>query len=215
MNFKLLSHNVRGLNEGSSVPTLRNYVQSIGQLYVLYIQEHKLRGKIAAQLGRKLWPQAHCWSLEANPGYAFQTNGASKSGIATLLAPRWVHLVSNSGMLSENRAHCFILTRMPGGDLGVVNIYAPNKPASRIRLWQEMIDNLPTTCRWIFTGDFNNVENWQDKTNVCGRLMSNGERLVFQALKKHFQVHDNPRFSDNARFSWDNFRANRSLLLGF
>jgi hypothetical protein len=45
---------------------------------------------------------------------------------------------------------------------------------------------LPTTCRWIFLGNFNMVEIRQDKTNPCGRLVPNGERHIFQAIKRHF-----------------------------
>jgi exonuclease III len=105
MNFKLLSFNVRGLNEDSSIPILRNYISSIPVLDVLCVQEHKLRGAAVDQLGRKLWPQAKCWSIEATPGYTLQVHSTGKGGIATLLAPRWAALVSSSGTLLDNRAH--------------------------------------------------------------------------------------------------------------
>jgi hypothetical protein len=85
----------------------------------------------------------------------------------------------------ENRAHWFILGGLPSGNLGVVNIYAPNEFVLRIRLWETLMATLPTTCRWIVPGDFNMVKTRQDKTNPCGRLVPNGERLIFQAMKTH------------------------------
>jgi hypothetical protein len=72
---------------------------------------------------------------------------------------------------------------------------------------------LPTSCRWIVIGDFNMVEARQDKTNPCGRLVPNGERLIFQALKAHFQIFDYPRSPTSARFSWDNFRPDGRHIL--
>jgi hypothetical protein len=62
-------------------------------------------------------------------------------------------------------------------------------------------DYFPTSCRWIITGDFNMVEAQQDKTDPCGRLVPKGEHLIFQALKMHFQISDNPRSQGSARFS--------------
>jgi exonuclease III len=68
MNFKLVSFNVRGVNAPAAVPTLRNYVASILSLDVLGLQEHKLRGRLAATLDKRLWPQAQCWYIEASNG---------------------------------------------------------------------------------------------------------------------------------------------------
>jgi hypothetical protein len=101
MNLKLVTFKVRGLNHLTSVPTLQNYISSISALDVLCIQETKLRGASAASLGHRLWPQAQCWSVEASQGYANNLDGTSagKGGIVTLLAPRWVSFVSQSGVI--------------------------------------------------------------------------------------------------------------------
>ena len=54
MNFKLLSLNVRGLNDPSSIRLLKHYVDSISKLDILFLQVHKLRGQNSRDLGRYL-----------------------------------------------------------------------------------------------------------------------------------------------------------------
>jgi hypothetical protein len=122
-DFKILSSNVRGLNDPASVPTLKNYLDTIASLDVVYIQEHKLRDNAAASLDQRLWPQAQGWCMEASPGYANAQPGpgAGRGGIITLLAPKWALSVAESGAIQDNRGHWFILRGLPRGDLGVVN----------------------------------------------------------------------------------------------
>lgn len=88
MNLKIITVNVRGLNHPASVPSLCNYISSIPSLDVLCIQETKLWGANTTSLGRRLWSQAQCWSVEASQGYAnnLDMTGAGKGGIITLLA---------------------------------------------------------------------------------------------------------------------------------
>jgi exonuclease III len=81
---------------------------------------------------------------------------------------------------------------MPGGDIGIINIYAPNETTKCAQLWEAMIETLSQTYRWIFMGDYNMVKTKQDKTNPCGRLISNRERVIFQTLKQRFGVTDYP-----------------------
>jgi exonuclease III len=90
MILKIISFNVRGLNDTASIPTLRNYVESIPSLDVLCLHETKLLGQTAASLGQRLWQSAQCWSIEASAGYAkaIDGTGVGKGGIAMLLAPK-------------------------------------------------------------------------------------------------------------------------------
>jgi hypothetical protein len=57
------------------------------------------------------------------------------------------------------------------------------------------------------------VEIRQDKTNPCGRLVPNGERHIFQAMKRYFQLEDNPRSVGSSKFSWGNFRPDGKRIL--
>jgi endonuclease/exonuclease/phosphatase family metal-dependent hydrolase len=78
-----------------------------------------------------------------------------------------------------NRAHWIMLQELPGGDLGICNIYAPNNPQERCQLWEALIQELPATCRWILAGDFNMVLARQDKTNKCGCLLPQYELVIY------------------------------------
>ena len=129
--------------------------------------------------------RAQCWSIEDSTGYAqaLERKRVGKRRLATLLAPKWAKLVTQTRVVMENHAHWFILGGLLGGNLGVVNIYVPNKSALRIRLWETLLAILPFTCHWIVQGDFNMVKTHQDKTNPCRRLVPNGECLIFQAMK--------------------------------
>jgi hypothetical protein len=86
MNFKLLSYNVRGLNSSGVIPLLKNYIQSVPSLDVVFIHEQKLRLLAARELGRALWSHAVSWCLDASVGYSHDpaTPGAGKGGVLTL-----------------------------------------------------------------------------------------------------------------------------------
>jgi hypothetical protein len=75
-----------------------------------------------------------------------------------------------------------------------------------------MLD-LPTRCQWILAGDLNMVENRQDKTSPCGKLLPLQERFFFNDLKCQFGVEDNPRSRGNLLYSWDNLREDGTRIL--
>jgi exonuclease III len=54
MNLKLLTFNVRGLNDLLSVPKLKHYFNFLPSKDILLLQEHKLRLHAAQDLGLKL-----------------------------------------------------------------------------------------------------------------------------------------------------------------
>jgi exonuclease III len=89
--LKLLSYNVRGLNNSGTIPLLKNYIQSVASLDVVFIQEHKLRLQPVRELGKALWNQAVEWCLDASAGYGHGAHmlGAGKGGILTLLHLKW------------------------------------------------------------------------------------------------------------------------------
>lgn len=215
MNFKIITLNVQGLNDLAAIPILQQYIRGIPSIDILCIQEHKLQNFVVESLGRRLWPQATSWILEASQGYGNDPVGvgAGKGGLATFLAPRWKASVGATGSVMNNKAHWIILEGLPGGALGILNIYTPNDMHTPSHLWRELITALPTSCRWILTGDFNMVESRQDKTNPCGCLLPLSERQVFTALKQHLKVEDHPWSPGSLKFSWDNFRWDGQRIL--
>lgn len=130
MKFKLLFQNVRGLNDPVALDNLKNYV-SRNPVDFLFLQEHKLRGTRASQLGRSLWKQATTFYTKADVGYTIDGRNAGKGGVASLISPKWTKLIDRHGSLFGGRAHWFTITRVHGGNLGFVNIYAPHEPHPR------------------------------------------------------------------------------------
>jgi hypothetical protein len=60
----------------------------------------------------------------------------------------------------------------------VANIYAPNNAREWCFLWAKMVQKLPNGYKWNFVGDWNMVEQLKDKSNTCGRLISQPKSLV-------------------------------------
>ncbi len=89
-------------------------------------------------------------------------------------------IVGENGTLMENKVWWVILKGLPSGDLGVVNIYAPNIPKERCFLWVEMIQKLLRGCRWILANDWNMVERSTDKSNFCGQLILQAKMLGWE-----------------------------------
>jgi exonuclease III len=134
MKLNLMTFNMRGLNEEFALNSLRMYVQDVRpRLDFLAIQEHKLRGNALSCIGTVLWRSASFWDLDASPGYGHSPDkeGAGCSGVATFLASQWARLISSTGSLFDNRVHYIILAGLPGGDLGIVNVYTPNSSSQR------------------------------------------------------------------------------------
>lgn len=215
MKLNLLTFNVHGLNDPVSIPKLKHYLSASPQVDILLLQEHKLRLQVAQELGAKLWKGVETWILDACPGYGHLPHllGVDKGGICTLITPRLKHNVTQIGSVMENKVHWLILDNLPGGPIGITNIYAPNDSHSRCILWEQMMLELPTQCSWIFAGDMNMVKNRHDKTNPCDKLLPIQERAIFTTLKRHFSVEDNPRSHGSLMFSWDNLQGDGSRIL--
>lgn len=63
-----------------------------------------------------------------------------------------------------------------GGNIRIARVYAANIPTERMYLWHLMTDSLPKDCKWIIGGDINMIEQREDKSNECGRVINNLER---------------------------------------
>ena len=69
---------------------------------------------------------------------------------------------------------------------GILNVYAPNHASARARLWEEIYLAIPEDeIKWIVGGDFNMLEDPQDRRGgsrltIQGQELANWERLVFK-----------------------------------
>jgi hypothetical protein len=125
MNLNIISYNVRGLNDQMATDTLQHYLHILRpKPDIIMLQEHKLRNLQAQELGSKLWRGATTWCLEATMGYnnGPRDAGSGKGGLATILVPRWVKMVSQQGSVMQNQAQWFVLKGTLGGNTVFLNI---------------------------------------------------------------------------------------------
>jgi exonuclease III len=57
------------------------------------------------------------------------------------------------------------------------------------------------------------VLNRQDKTNPCGQLIPQYERIIFNQLLEHLGLEDHPRSIGSSKYSWDNLREDGVRVL--
>jgi exonuclease III len=216
MKLKLMIQNVQGLNDPQAVARVSNYYfPKLNKLDILCFQEHKLRGLKLSDFGHRMWNQALFFSCEASVGYGHNADqvGAGRGGLCMFISPKIRHLVHDQGTVYGNLAQWVLLKGTPGGDVAIVNIYAPNASQERILLWRELVNCLPQGYRWILGGDWNVVEQARDKSFREGRIISDVEKLELEILKTHLQVTDYFEYDQLLAYTWDNHRLDGARVL--
>jgi len=84
---------MRGLNDPAAIDNLQNYIKK-NLVDSLFIQEHKLRGHGAINLGRLLWHRTTTFFTGANIGYTLDGKNVGKGGVASLIAPKWAKFIT-------------------------------------------------------------------------------------------------------------------------
>jgi len=126
--------------------------------------------------------------------------------------PRWAKFVTNYITIRGNKAQVITLKGLPCGDLGIINIYAPNNYVDKNILW-ELLEKFPRDYSWIVCGDLNMVEYKEDKSSMCGRLIPNKEILLWDALNLALEIHEPTRSNRSLKFSWDNQRSGGERIM--
>lgn len=67
-----------------------------------------------------------------------------------------------------------------------------------------MVDSLPKDYEWIFGRDFNMIERPQDKSNDCGRAISDLDRFTWNEFLSAFWIENTLIHQEGPRFSWNN-----------
>ena len=160
-------------------------------------------------------PGCASWILEAAPGERswLNPNAAGKGGVGILIAQKYAKLVTAHGALFEDRLVWIKLEGIEGGNIGLTCVYAPNIPTERRNMWHNMIDALPKDCEWLIGGDFNMTERRQDKSNDCGRAISEVEKVTWNGLLNGFQLNDTFTYQGGPRFSRNNGQLGRARRL--
>lgn len=121
-----------------------------------------------------------------------------------MVANKWTRFIVTKGSITKHRNLWVQFDGIPGGKLGVGNIYAPNESQDRCKLRENMLIQLPSNCTWILMGDFNMVEFVEDKSRCCNKFLLEMERLLWGQVKSILGIKDFFSSNGSLRFSWDN-----------
>jgi hypothetical protein len=66
-----------------------------------------------------------------------------------------------------------------------------------------------------FVTDYTNmVEDKEDnKSSMCGKLIPNKEKFLWDALKLALKIHEPTRFNKSLKFSWDNQNSGGKIIM--
>jgi hypothetical protein len=65
-----------------------------------------------------------------------------------------------------------------------------------------------------FVMDYTNmVEDKEDKSSMCGKLIPNKERFSWDALKSALEIHEPTRSNRSLKLSWDNQKSGKNKIL--
>jgi hypothetical protein len=107
-----------------------------------------------------------------------------------LFAPCLSHLRFTSGTILQNKAQYLSLDGFPRGNLGILNVCAPNTPSEHILLWKALKASLLANIKWVIMGDWNMVLVLQGNSHVASRIACDAEQLAFAWLLRHLGVED-------------------------
>ena len=114
------------------------------------------------------------WEHFWGQGYGIEENAG---GVCIAYKGIWRANVLHTEIITQGRAQFFIL-EMEETRWGILNIYAPNHASARARLWEEIYLTTPgDENKWIVGGDFNMLEDPQDRRG--GNMLTiQGQELV-------------------------------------
>ena len=150
-----------------------------------------------------------CWSnqeTELGFGNLANNGGASTRGICLWISPKVGHMITKAGSSGCSRGQWIWLGGCLGGDLAILNVYAPIEMRARCVLWESLLETLPNNCRWLLCGNWNFVEQVVNKLNINKRIILVGEKRIFFLLIDALEVEDKFPIGSRIRFSWDNKR---------
>jgi hypothetical protein len=156
MKITTISQNLQSMNDDGFVDLVRNYYRDhTHDIEILCFQEHKLRGPKLLALQDKIWRGTWFRAEEADAAYNNDPEGpgAGSGGVCMWIATSLRHLVRQYGSSKSRRTQWVRLSGLPGGDLSIRNVYAPNSSSARCILWTELAESLQTDYRWVLAGD--------------------------------------------------------------
>lgn len=131
---------------------IRSWCNKLKSKDIICLQEIKTIGYHAFNTLKFIWDKATC---------LYSGHQRGKGGVALLINLGWMSYIIEHNFSPSHRA-IWVIFNINGVKVGICNIYAPNDYRARESLWDWLAINLPD-ANWIVLGDFNMVENSQDK----------------------------------------------------
>ena len=120
------------------------------------------------------------WDHFWRQGYGAEENAG---GVCISSRGVWRQQIVHAEIITQGMAQ-FLILEHEESRWGLLNVYAPNHASARARLWEEIYLSLPEDVEnWIVGGDFNMLEDPQDRRGgsmitIQGLELANWERLV-------------------------------------
>lgn len=146
---------------------------------IICLQEIKIVGFQVYTILKFIWDQSI--------GY-YSNHPRGKGGIAILVGPQWAEKIISNNSSPCHRA-MWVIFKHKDIFIGVCNIYAPNDYIDYVALWEWLSNGLPK-AHWIFVGDFNMVENREDKSGGNVQCWKGNELFFWSNFKRKFRIAD-------------------------
>lgn len=167
MMLSYTSWNVRGLESPDRKYILRRFLNLEKNKDFVFLQELKAVGFTLETNLNFFWGNSTQVTTKHDKG---------RGGVAILISHNWTQHLSGVGASPCNRV---VWATFVKGDtrFGVCSMYAPNDYKERIVLWKWLLDlpNIP----WVVGGDFNMVENDEDKKGGLNLEWKSHEKLFW------------------------------------
>ena len=107
----------------------------------------------------------------------------AQGGVCIAIAETLCSAIEDRGIVVPRRAQWIIL-HIGEDRIGFLNVYAPNVANGRAEFWTLLGDSLPTADHWCVGGDFNMLEDPEDRrggsfATIQGAELAAWERLCF------------------------------------
>jgi hypothetical protein len=97
-----------------------------------------------------------------------------KGRLAILISPHLVRVVIDLGVY-HSQVFLWIILKLDGCILGLTNIYAPNDLREIVARWWFLVNELSDVL-WLFYGDFDTVEHWEDKEGILLAIIPRADK---------------------------------------
>lgn len=119
--------------------------------------------------------------------------------------------VTDKGIVPSGRAAWAHLEHPALDKMGILAVYAPNKPHLRTNLWNELADSIDKKRKWVVSRDFNMVEDALDRKGGSSRVVNGSEKKTRKQFVRKIYLEDSFVYKGGQlKYSWDSKKLHRN-----